>query len=96
MSFDPFDIIGTWKLTSETSSELLKFNTDGTYCIYYEVPFRLIELGEWKIYNSNILMLFYSNTDIICKITQLTGNDMEFTHLSEYHKLIKDNYKRIN
>lgn len=95
MNFDPFDILGTWKLTSENSSELLKFNTDGTYCIYYEVPFRLIELGEWKMYN-NKLMLFYSNTDIICKITQLTGNDMEFTHLSEYQELIKDNYKRIN
>ena len=95
MNFDPFDILGTWKLTSENSSELLKFKPDGTYHIYYEVPFRLIELGEWKMYN-NKLMLFYSNTDIICKITQLTGNDMEFIHLSEYQELIKDNYKHIN
>jgi len=96
MSFDPFDIIGTWGLTSETSSELLKFNPDGTYCIYYEVPFRLIELGEWKIYNNNKLILLYGNTKISCKITWLAGKNMEFMHLSEYKKLIKDNYKRIN
>ena len=95
MNFDPFDILGTWKLTSENSSELLKFNPDGTYRIYYEVPFRLIELGEWQILK-NKLILFYSNTKISCKINLLIDNQMEYIHLSESQKIIKDNYKRIN
>lgn len=95
MNFDPFDILGTWKLTSENSSELLKFKPDGTYHIYYEVPFRLIELGEWQILK-NKLILFYSNTKISCKINLLIDNRMEFIHLSESQKIIKDNYKRIN
>lgn len=95
MRFDPFDILGTWQLTSEKSAELLSFKPDGTYRIYYEVPFRLIELGEWQIFH-NKLTLFYSNTKISYKINFLIENQMEFIHLSESQKIIKDNYKRIN
>jgi len=94
MNFDPFDILGAWKLTSENSNEILKFNPDGTYRIYYEIPFRLIELGEWQIFH-NKLTLFYSNTKISCKINFLIENQMEFIHLSEAQKIITDNYKRI-
>jgi hypothetical protein len=95
MDFNPFEILGTWKLISENSSELLKFNPDGTYYIYYEIPFRLIELGEWQILK-NKLILFYGNSKISCKINCLKDKRMEFVHLSETQKIIKDNYKRIN
>jgi len=95
MRFDPFDILGTWQLTSEKSAELLSFKPDGTYRIYYEVPFRLIELGEWLIFK-NKLILFYNNTKISCKINHLKNNQMEFIHLSDSQKIITDNYKRIS
>ncbi|MBI2281623.1 MAG: hypothetical protein HYU68_13180 [Bacteroidetes bacterium] len=95
MQFDPFEIVGIWKLTSEKSDELISFQPDGTYRIYYEVPFRLIEIGEWQIMK-NKLMLFYCNTKISCKINFLKGNKLEFLHLSDSKSVIKDNYEKIN
>lgn len=94
MYFDPFELVGTWKLTSENSEELISFKPDGTYHIYYEVPFRLIELGEWQIMKDR-LILMYCNANISCKINVLKGNQLEFIHLSEYKTIIKDNYIRI-
>lgn len=95
MLFDPFEIIGIWKLTSERSEELLCFKPDGTYRIYYEVPFRIIELGQWQIFK-NRLVLLCSNTRVSCKINFLKDNKMEFSHLSEVKKTIKDKYIKIN
>lgn len=95
MNFDPFDLVGTWKLTSENSEELLSFKPNGTYRIYYEVPFRLIELGEWII-NRDRLIMMCCNSKISCKINSLNKRQLEFIHLSESNQLVKDHYKRIN
>ncbi len=94
MKFDPFELLGTWKLTSEKSEELISFKPNGTYRIYYEVPFRLIELGEWQIIKDK-LTLMCCNTNISCKINFLKGNKLEFVHFSEYKTIIKDNYIKI-
>ncbi|MCB0401344.1 MAG: hypothetical protein KDD41_04625 [Flavobacteriales bacterium] len=95
MNFDPFDLVGTWKLTSENSEELLSFKPNGTYRIYYEVPFRLIELGEWII-NRDRLEMMCCNARVSCKINHLSPYQLEFIHLSESEAIIKDHYIRIN
>ncbi len=94
MNFNPFNLIGTWKLISEQSEELLNFNSNGTYRIYYEVPFRMIELGEWKILNNNLVMIC-CNAHISCTISYLKENTLEFIHLSETRSIIKDNYIKV-
>ncbi|MCB9335340.1 MAG: hypothetical protein H6586_04275 [Flavobacteriales bacterium] len=94
MKFDPFELVGTWKLTSEESEELLSFKPNGTYRIYYEVPFRLIELGEWQILKDK-LTLICCNTYVNCRINYLNENQLEFIHLSESRLIIKDNYIKV-
>ena len=68
--YNPFDILGIWKLTSEKSEELMAFLPNGVYRIYYEIPFRMIEMGEWSIINGSLIRTV-SKIDIAEKILTL-------------------------
>lgn len=92
--YNPFDILGTWRLTSENSDELIAFMSDGVYRIYYEIPFRMIEMGEWSI-NNGWLILSKSKIDICSRIVQLENQHLVLIHKGENAEEVYDSFAKV-
>ncbi|PHR33142.1 MAG: hypothetical protein COA38_05470 [Fluviicola sp.] len=94
MITNPFYILGTWKLTSEESEELLQFLGDGSYRIYYRNPFRMIELGNWLIRDESLVMCI-SNVELSSSITRLENDVLSLKHKDENEKIVHDSFRKV-
>ncbi|MFT5860335.1 MAG: hypothetical protein ACI865_002445 [Flavobacteriaceae bacterium] len=93
--FDPFNILGRWKLTSEKSDELLRFLGDGTYCVYFQNPFRMIEIGNWSIRNGDLIMLA-SNVELSSSIIYLDAKLLSLNYPYENEKKVLHTYAKLD
>jgi hypothetical protein len=91
---DFFLLVGRWTLTSEFSTELLRFLDDGSYRIYYEQPYRLIEVGDWSV-SYPLLIMSKNGFSVNCKIESLLHDQLILSHRDENDQLLTIKYKRI-
>lgn len=91
---DLFSLIGTWHITSEVSEEHLRFLSDGSYRIFYEMPFRMIEVGDWSVHFP-LLFMTKDGIAVKSKIVSLTSSELVLSHLDEHKHTIVINYKRV-